>query len=243
MAGGNHTGCRQADDPRPLSRPQSLHPGVSRSPSASPTRGAQPRRALIPVLSQTQSGCLSSRSLPGLSIGAKQATLNSFLKAAFPSWHFVGFYNVKEEGKLLEIGAYQGDVLAPALIPFGRGQCGAAWNSLALAVTVGFLSTLLGLAFALVIVRTSLPFKRFFKSLSLLPIITPPFVIGLAVILLLGLSGVVTQWVAATFGIAPSRWIYGFEGVLLAQLLVRPVTVRTAPERTVLLRLRISSLL
>ena len=101
----------------------------------------------------------------------------------------------------------------------GRGQCGAAWNSLALAVTVGFLSTLLGLAFALVIVRTSLPFKRFFKSLSLLPIITPPFVIGLAVILLLGLSGVVTQWVAATFGIAPSRWIYGFEGVLLAQLL------------------------
>jgi iron(III) transport system permease protein len=70
-----------------------------------------------------------------------------------------------------------------------------------------------------VIVRTSLPFKSFFKSLSLLPIITPPFVIGLAVILLLGLSGVVTQWVAGTFGIAPSRWIYGFEGVLLAQLL------------------------
>jgi iron(III) transport system permease protein len=101
----------------------------------------------------------------------------------------------------------------------GSGQCGAAWNSLGLAVTVGFLSTLLGLAFALVIVRTSLPFKRVFKSLSLLPIITPPFVIGLAVILLLGLSGVVTQWVAATFGIAPSRWIYGFEGVLLAQLL------------------------
>jgi hypothetical protein len=72
----------------------------------------------------------------------------------------------------------------------GSGQCGVAWNSLALAVTVGFLSTLLGLAFALVIVRTSLPFKRFFKSLSLLPIITPPFVIGLAgTILVIGLAG------------------------------------------------------
>jgi iron(III) transport system permease protein len=101
----------------------------------------------------------------------------------------------------------------------GSGNCGVAWNSLALAVTVGFLSTLLGLAFALVIVRTSLPFKRVFRSLSLLPIITPPFVIGLAVILLLGLSGVLTQWVASVFGIAPSRWIYGFNGVLLAQLL------------------------
>lgn len=101
----------------------------------------------------------------------------------------------------------------------GSGQCGVAWNSLGLAVTVGILSTLLGLAFALVIVRTSLPFKRVFRSLSLLPIITPPFVIGLAVILLLGLSGVVTQWVAAAFGIEPTRWIYGFNGVLLAQLL------------------------
>lgn len=101
----------------------------------------------------------------------------------------------------------------------GPGQCGAAWNSLGLAVAVGFLSTLLGLAFALVITRTNMPFKRVFKSLSLLPIITPPFVIGLAVILLLGLSGVVTQWVAEVFGIAPSRWIYGFNGVLLAQLL------------------------
>lgn len=101
----------------------------------------------------------------------------------------------------------------------GTGSCGAAWNSLVLAVTVGVLSTLLGLAFALVITRTRMPFKGLFKSLSLLPIITPPFVIGLAVILLLGLSGVVTQWLASAFGVTPSRWIYGFEGVLLAQLL------------------------
>lgn len=101
----------------------------------------------------------------------------------------------------------------------GNGSCGAAWNSLVLALTVGVLSTLLGLAFALVITRTRMPFKRLFKSLSLLPIITPPFVIGLAVILLLGLSGVVTQWLSSAFGVTPTRWIYGFEGVLLAQLL------------------------
>ncbi len=101
----------------------------------------------------------------------------------------------------------------------GLGQCGSAWNSLGLAVAVGFLTTLLGLAFALVVTRTDMPFKRVIKALTLLPIITPPFVIGLAVILLLGLSGVVTQWVASVFGIAPSRWIYGFNGVLLAQVL------------------------
>jgi iron(III) transport system permease protein len=101
----------------------------------------------------------------------------------------------------------------------GVGQCGVAWNSLALAIAVGLGSTVLGLAFALVLTRTRVPFKGFFNSLSLLPIITPPFVIGLSVILLLGLSGVVTQWIGQVFGIEPSRWIYGFWGVFLAQLL------------------------
>jgi hypothetical protein len=57
------------------------------------------------------------------------------------------------------------------------------------------------------------------KSLSLLPIITPPFVIGLSIILLFGLSGNVTQFVAGVFGLEPTRWVYGFSGVLIAQLL------------------------
>ena len=101
----------------------------------------------------------------------------------------------------------------------GVGQCGAAWNSLGLAVAVGFLTTLLGLAFALVFTRTRTPFRPLLRSLSLLPVITPPFVIGLSVILLFGMSGLVTQLVAGWLAIEPSRWIYGFNGVLLAQLL------------------------
>ena len=101
----------------------------------------------------------------------------------------------------------------------GQGQCGVAWNSLGLAIAVGVLSTLLGLAFALVLTRTGTRFKGVLRSLSLLPVITPPFVIGLSVILLFGLSGVVTQTLAAWLGLEPSRWIYGFTGVLLAQLL------------------------
>ena len=97
--------------------------------------------------------------------------------------------------------------------------CGVAWNTLVLAVTVGLLSTLLGLAFALVLTRTGVRFRGLVKSLSLLPIITPPFVIGLALILLFGLSGNVTQFVAAQLGVEPTRWVYGFSGVLIAQLL------------------------
>ena len=97
--------------------------------------------------------------------------------------------------------------------------CGVAWNTLALGITVGLLSTLLGLAFALVLTRTGARFRGVIKALSLLPIITPPFVIGLSIILLFGLSGNVTQFVAQAFGLEPSRWVYGFTGVLIAQLL------------------------
>ncbi len=97
--------------------------------------------------------------------------------------------------------------------------CGAAWNSLFLAILVGVLTTALGLVFALVVTRSGLQYRKAFRALTVLPIITPPFVIGLAIILLFGLSGAVTQFVAELFGVPPTRWVYGLPGVLLAQLL------------------------
>lgn len=101
----------------------------------------------------------------------------------------------------------------------GPGRCGAAWNSFFLAVLVGILTTVLGLTFALVVTRSGFRYKRALRALTVLPIITPPFVIGLAIILLFGLSGSVTQFVAGLLGIPPTRWVYGLEGILIAQLL------------------------
>jgi len=98
-------------------------------------------------------------------------------------------------------------------------SCGVAWNSLALAVSVGIGSTLLGLAFALVTTRARLKMGKAFRVLTVLPIITPPFVIGLAMILLFGRAGVVTQFMSSAFDIPPTRWIYGFTGIWLAQML------------------------
>jgi iron(III) transport system permease protein len=98
-------------------------------------------------------------------------------------------------------------------------RCGVAWNTLFLAVLVGVGTTLLGLAFALIATRTGFPLKKALRVLSVLPIITPPFVIGLALILLFGRSGAVTAFLSDWFGLAPSRWIYGLPGILIAQLL------------------------
>ncbi len=98
-------------------------------------------------------------------------------------------------------------------------RCGVAWNTLFLAFLTGAGTTLLGLAFALVVTRTSFRLKRVLRTLTVLPIITPPFVVGLAIILLFGRSGTVTQFVADLLGMSPGRWIYGLPGIWLAQML------------------------
>lgn len=102
---------------------------------------------------------------------------------------------------------------------FGDRTCGTALNTVFLACLTGFTTTFLGLAFALFVTRTSAPGRGAFRILSILPIITPPFVIGLALILLFGRSGVVTQSLWEWFGIPPSRWLYGLPGIWIAQTL------------------------
>jgi iron(III) transport system permease protein len=99
------------------------------------------------------------------------------------------------------------------------GTCGVAWHTVTLAVLVGLLTTLLGLAFALVANRTRLPLKPVLRALAILPVITPPFVIGLALILLFGRAGMVTIWLADVLDIPRSRWIYGMPGIAISQVL------------------------
>ncbi len=101
----------------------------------------------------------------------------------------------------------------------GGTRCGVAWNSLFLAVLVGFSTTVLGLVFALVATRSGFKRGNLLRALTVLPIITPPFVIGLAIILLFGLSGAITQFVAELFDLQPTRWVYGLPGIYIAQML------------------------
>jgi iron(III) transport system permease protein len=101
----------------------------------------------------------------------------------------------------------------------GGLRCGVAWNTLFLAVLVGIGSTVLGLAFALIATRTNFRHKGALRVLTVLPIITPPFVIGLALILLFGRSGAASAALSEWFGVPRSRWIYGLPGILIAQLL------------------------
>lgn len=100
----------------------------------------------------------------------------------------------------------------------GGGRCGVAWNTLLLALLCAVGCTGLGLAFALIVTRTPFRYKRMLRALSVLPIITPPFVIGLGLILMFGRAGLVNHLLEWAFAIEPSRWIYGLPGLLLAQI-------------------------
>jgi iron(III) transport system permease protein len=106
------------------------------------------------------------------------------------------------------------------LTAIGQGhQCGVAVNSLILATLVGLGTTALGLVMALAALRGGQRFAGLYRVMAVLPIVTPPFVIALALVVLFGRTGVVTTWLASTFDLPRTRWIYGLTGVTLAQLL------------------------
>jgi iron(III) transport system permease protein len=152
-------------------------------------------------------------------IGGVIAIVTAFVFFPIAKMLFAAF--VTEEGGY-SIAVFLSKFFNDRLWGFGclwGARCGAAWNSLILAIAVGVLTTVLGLCFALVVTRSGFRYKRALRALTVLPIITPPFVIGLALILLFGLSGSVTVFVAELFGIQPTRWLYGMAGVLIAQVL------------------------
>ena len=91
-------------------------------------------------------------------------------------------------------------------------------NSLSVAATIGILSTLFGLIFALYTTRIAKRTAFIGKIFSILPIVTPPFVVGLGVTLMLGRSGYVTQFLVEYLGFS-SNWLYGFTGIVIAHTL------------------------
>ncbi len=96
-------------------------------------------------------------------------------------------------------------------------RCGVAWNTLALGLVTAGGTTFLGTLMALMAERGHMRWKTPLRVLGLLPIITPPFVVGLGLILLFGRAGVVNQLLDTWFGITPTRWFYGFPGLVIAQ--------------------------
>ncbi|WP_439238531.1 ABC transporter permease [Lonepinella sp. BR2919] len=117
---------------------------------------------------------------------------------------------------------YDGDTFAPQQVLRILSQnyiVRVIGNSLLLSGFVGIVSTIFGLAFALYTTRIAKRTAFIGKIFSILPIVTPPFVVGLGVTLMLGRSGYVTEFLNDYLGFTNHNWLYGFNGIAIAQIL------------------------
>ena len=87
-------------------------------------------------------------------------------------------------------------------------------NTLILGIVVALVGTVVAFIFAYATTYLAIPHKRIFKIFSILPMVSPPFVISPAFILLFGRSGLITY---KLLGIRPD--IYGFWGLAFTQVL------------------------
>ncbi|WP_375752837.1 ABC transporter permease [Vibrio sp. HN007] len=92
-------------------------------------------------------------------------------------------------------------------------------NSIMLGTSVGITATFFGLIFAIYSTRIAVKSAFIARIFSILPIVTPPFVVGLGVTLMLGRSGYVTELMVDWFGLEQTNWLYGFTGIWMAQVL------------------------
>ena len=91
-------------------------------------------------------------------------------------------------------------------------------NTVVLGLLTGVLSTIIGLLFAYVDIYVKVRTKwieKLFNIVSLLPVVSPPFVLSLSTIMLFGRSGIITR---SLLGIYDSN-VYGLKGIVTVQTL------------------------
>lgn len=89
-------------------------------------------------------------------------------------------------------------------------------NTLKVGFTVGIISTVVGLLFAYVeeYVKVGTKFMAgLFKVVSMLPVVSPPFVLSLSVIMLFGKAGLITRYLLHIY----DNSVYGYWGIVVVQ--------------------------
>ena len=94
----------------------------------------------------------------------------------------------------------------------------AITNTLKVGFTVGIFSTIIGLLFAYVEVYVKLRTKfmaGLFQVVSMLPVVSPPFVLSLSMIMLFGKAGIITRYLLKIY----DNSVYGYWGIVIVQTL------------------------
>jgi iron(III) transport system permease protein len=88
-------------------------------------------------------------------------------------------------------------------------------NTMILGITTSVLATVIGTLIAYTLTLTNLPGKKLLRNLTILPLLSPPFAVSFAFIMLFGRRGLITWDIFHIIG-----WnIYGPQGIILVQLI------------------------
>jgi iron(III) transport system permease protein len=87
-------------------------------------------------------------------------------------------------------------------------------NSLGVGVLVGVVSVAIGYLAAFVLTRLDVPGKTLLHYVTILPIVSPPFVSAVSILFLFGFNGLITRQLLGLDDFS----IYGFHGVVLSQV-------------------------
>lgn len=90
----------------------------------------------------------------------------------------------------------------------------ALMNSLGVATLVGVISVAIGYLAAFVLTRLDVPGKSLLHYVTILPIVSPPFVSAVSILFLFGFNGLITRQLLGLNDFS----IYGFHGVVLSQV-------------------------
>ena len=118
-------------------------------------------------------------------------------------------------GSVYPIGAVLGAALSPeawsryAEFFTSATDLGILRNTLVLGVLVGLAGTAIGFLFAFVQTRLDVPGKRVLHLIALVPVVSPPFAVATATIVLFGRRGLITH---GLFGVEYD--IYGLDGLV-----------------------------
>lgn len=128
----------------------------------------------------------------------------------YPLFNVFGASLLDPEGERLTFANYV-KVLGR---PFYRG---AIVNTLSIGIAATLITTVLAVPLAFALARLPIPGKGALLALAATPLVLPSFVSAYAIVLLLGRSGIVTQWLQS-WGIGFGS-IYGGGGIVLVYVL------------------------
>src|SRR3990170_7591175 len=121
-----------------------------------------------------------------------------------------GFFNAEGAWDLSYFSRYFDDY-------FGPGLRRAFSDTMVMGLGAAVGGTLVGFIFAYSMARCKLPGGRLIHWLALLPTVSPPFALSLAMILLFGRNGVISHKLLGITFVSGSNDIYGLDGLIIVQ--------------------------